>query len=59
LRAPPTEQISDAGALLIPEEPPEGPALSFDLTPDPETDPEAEAQPAAAEAEAAAGGTDG
>jgi rod shape-determining protein MreC len=57
LRAPPTEQISDAGALLIPEEPPQGPALSFDLTPDPA--PETGAQPAAAEAEAAAGGTDG
>jgi rod shape-determining protein MreC len=54
LRAPPTEQITDPGALLIPEAPPETPALSFDITPDAEpgsetaTDPLPEA--AAAEA---------
>lgn len=35
LRAPPTEQITDPGALLIPEPPPEQPALTFGLdTPD-------------------------
>lgn len=59
LRAPPTEQITDAGALLIPEAPPDQPTLSFDLSPDPapESGTEAEIQPAAAEADA--GGTDG
>jgi rod shape-determining protein MreC len=39
LRAPPTEQISDPGSLLIPEAPPEAPALSFDLSPGDGTDP--------------------
>ncbi len=34
LRAPPTEQITDPGALLIPEPSFQQPALSFDLDPD-------------------------
>lgn len=65
LRAPPTEQITDPGSLLIPAAPPETPALSFDLVPgdgtsatDPLADPVSGAL-ADPVPDAAPGGTDG
>jgi rod shape-determining protein MreC len=57
LRAPPTEQITDPGSLIVPV-PPEGPALSFGLDDTPDGDDPDGAAPDA-EAAAATGGSDG